>query len=206
MVGSEEFIKGKKRWCIWVEEKDFDEAKQNIFLNDRFNKVALSRLASPKKGTQQYSEYPYRFVEIRTKNTSKLLVPTVSSSRREYIPIGFFTENDIVNAPNNVIYNPEPYIFGVIHSKIHMAWVKAVGGKLKTDYRYSVALIYNNFPIPDLTELQKSNIFQATLNILEVREKYSELTIATLYDPDKMPGELSAVSYTHLTLPTICSV
>ncbi|MGP9669785.1 DNA methyltransferase [Pseudoalteromonas sp. AOP31-A2-14] len=190
LVGSEEFIKGKKRWCLWVDETDYPEANENIFLRDRFEKVAQSRLASPKAATQKFSEYPYRFVEIRTEHTSKLLIPTVSSSRRPYIPIGFFTEQDIVNAPNNVIYNPEPYIFGVIHSKMHMAWVKAIGGKLKTDYRYSVALIYNNYPIPKLTEEQKNDIFSATLNILEVRESYSANTIAQLYDPDKMPEDL----------------
>ncbi|WP_201617323.1 class I SAM-dependent DNA methyltransferase [Psychrobacter immobilis] len=190
LVGSEEFIKGKRRWCIWVEEADYAEANQNPYLRSRFDKVAQSRLASPKAATQKFSEHPYRFVEVRTKHTNKLLIPTVSSSRRPYIPIGFFTEQDIVNAPNNVIYNPEPYIFGVIHSKMHMAWVKAIGGKLKTDYRYSVALIYNNFPIPKLSEKQKNEIFSATLNILEVRESYSANTIAQLYDPDKMPEDL----------------
>ncbi|WP_434566699.1 class I SAM-dependent DNA methyltransferase [Vibrio chagasii] len=193
VAGAEEFIRGKKRWCIWVNEKEYDEAKKISFFAERFEGVKAARLASAKKATQEYSTKPYRFVEVRNRDTFKILVPTVSSSRREYVPIGFFDESTIVNAPNNVLYEPEPFIFGLIHSKMHMAWLKAVGGRLKTDYRYSVALVYNTFPFPKITESQKDEISDITYQILECREKHPDKSIAELYDPDLMPNDLKSL-------------
>ncbi|EPN3958561.1 DNA methyltransferase [Vibrio alginolyticus] len=193
VAGAEEFIRGKKRWCIWVDEKEYDEAKKIPFFAERFEGVKNARLASAKKATQEYSAKPYRFVEIRNRDTFKILVPTVSSSRREYVPIGYFDENTIVNAPNNVLYEPEPFIFGLIHSKMHMAWLKAVGGKLKTDYRYSVALVYNTFPFPNITEPQKDKISDITYQILECRENHPDKSIAELYDPELMPNDLKSL-------------
>lgn len=190
VAGSDEFIRGKERWCLWITEENFSESIKTEFIKKRLELVASSRLASAKKATQDYSKKPYRFVEIRSRNVPKILIPTVSSSRREYIPLGFFNADVIVNAPNNVIYDPEPFIFGVMHSKMHMAWVKAVGGRLKTDYRYSVSLVYNTFPIPELSEPQKQLISERVFKILEVRESYADSTIAKLYDPDHMPEDL----------------
>lgn len=190
VAGAEEFIRGKKRWCIWVSENEYDEAKMIPFFADRFEGVKQSRLASAKKATQEYALKPYRFVEVRNKDTFKILVPTVSSSRRDYVPIGYFDEDTIVNAPNNVLYAPEPFIFGLIHSRMHMAWLKAVGGRLKTDYRYSVALVYNTFPFPTISESQKDNITDITYKILECREDHPNKSIAELYDPELMPSDL----------------
>ncbi|EMN6295721.1 class I SAM-dependent DNA methyltransferase [Vibrio parahaemolyticus] len=190
VAGAEEFIRGKKRWCLWVDEASYHQAQAIPFINERFQGVKEARLASAKKATQEYATKPYRFVEIRNKDTYKILVPTVSSSRREYVPIGYFDELTIVNAPNNVLYEPEPFVFGVIHSKMHMAWLKAVGGKLKTDYRYSVALVYNTFPFPDISIDKKEGIENITYKILECRENYPEKSIAELYDPELMPEEL----------------
>ena len=190
VAGSDEFIQGKERWCLWITEENLPTVTQSSFIARRLGGVAESRLVSAKKATQKYSSKPYRFVEIRSRNVSKILVPTVSSSRRDYIPLGFFDSDVIVNAPNNAIYNPEPFVFGVVHSKMHMAWVKSIGGRLKTDYRYSVALIYNNFPIPPLNDSQKSVITEKVFKVIGVRENYSSLTIAKMYDPDKMPDDL----------------
>lgn len=190
ITGADEFIRGNKRWCIWVNEEDYEIAKEINFFQKRFEKVVESRLSSPKLATKEYASKPFRFVEIRGDNVHKIMIPTVSSSRRDYIPLGFFDENTIVNAPNNAIYDAEPYIFSVIQSKMHMAWVKAIGGKLKTDYRYSVSLIYNTFPFPSIDNTKKELLTLSAIKIIEIREKVHNLTISDLYDPNRMPTEL----------------
>ena len=121
---------------------------------------------------------------------SALIVPTVSSERREYIPVSFIDTKSVIIAPNQAIYDAENFIMGIISSKMHMAWVKSIGGKLKTDYRYSSSLCYNTFPFPKISESQKEELTQCVFRILEERENHSEKTLAQLYDPIKMPEGL----------------
>ena len=104
--------------------------------------------------------------------------------------MGYLDKESIVVAPNNVLYDPETYIFGVLSSKLHILWVKAVGGRLETRIRYSSVLCYNTFPFPDISEQQKEHLSDHVFNILDEREKHSEKTLAQLYDPDKMPEGL----------------
>jgi hypothetical protein len=189
-IGAIDLIRGEERWCLWVSEKDFDDAAKIPFIKDRFNKVSKSRLASEKVATQEYANKPYRFVEIRYRNSPSILIPTTSSELREYIPIGFIDKDSIVTAPNQAIYDPPTYLFAVVSSKMHMVWVKAVGGKLENRIRYSSVLCYNTFPFPDLS-LNQKNILEASVhNLLNVREKYSDLTLSDLYDQQKMPDDL----------------
>jgi len=190
LIGAQEFIRGGERWCLWIKEPDLVEVEKIPPINKRLKNTALSRLKSPKKATQEFSKLPYRFVEVRKQEVISLFIPTVSSERREYIPIGFNDAHDIITAPNQVIYAPDSHTFAIISSRIHMTWVRAVAGRLKTDYRYSSALCYNTFPFPEISEAQKTTLEDHVFNVLDEREKHPEKTMAELYDPDKMPEGL----------------
>ena len=190
LVGSMELIKGIERWCLWIEDHDVQEAKKIPFIEDRLIKVGKYRLASKASCTVRYADYPNRFKQITYTGTSAIVIPRVSSERREYIPFGFVDNKTVVLDSAQAIYDPDPYIFGIISSKMHMIWVKATAGRLKSDYRYSSALCYNTFPVPELSEQQKKTIQNHVFNILDEREYYSEKTKAELYDPDKMPDSL----------------
>ena len=133
---------------------------------------------------------PHRFAWINRPQENQIIIPTVSSERREYIPIGYLHKDIIVINSASIIHDPEPYVFGVITSKIHNVWVKTVAGRLRSDIRYTSAICYNTFPFPSISETQKHELEQNVYRILEVREKYSEKTMAQLYDPNKMPEDL----------------
>ncbi len=122
--------------------------------------------------------------------TDSIIVPRVSSENREYIPIGFLDENTVISDSAFAIYDAQLWLFGILTSKMHMAWVKAVGGRLKTDYRYSATLCYNTFPFPKITEAKKAEIEQAAEAVLIAREMHTEKTLAQMYDPAKMPANL----------------
>lgn len=117
-------------------------------------------------------------------------MPRVSSERREYIPIGYLGPDTVVSDAAFAVYDAEPWLFALLTSKMHMVWVRAVGGKMKTDYRYSNTIVYNNFPVPELSAQAKNELSQRALRVLDVREYHSEFTLAELYDPDKMPDNL----------------
>ena len=129
-------------------------------------------------------------MEDRQPNQDYLMVPVVSSERRDYIPIGFLSKDIIANYSSFILPNASSLEFGILHSKMHMVWVDAVGGKLKTDYRYSAKLCYNTFPFPDITEKQKLTINEYVFAILDERAKFTEKTMAWLYNPDTMPKGL----------------
>lgn len=190
LIGSLEFIRGVDKYCLWVEDVDLAEANSINFIRERIELTKISRLKSPRTSTNQLSSVPHKFAEIRYKDTDAIFVPSVSSERRDYIPIGFLGKENIIVAPNMAIYDAQPWLFGVIHSKMHMVWVNAVGGKLKTDYRYSAKLCYNTFPFPDITVKQKETLSLYVFAILDERAKHPEKTMAQLYDPNKMPKGL----------------
>jgi hypothetical protein len=124
------------------------------------------------------------------KETDGIVVPSTSSERREYIPLAYIDSNTVVSNATNIIYDAQPWLFGAIHSRMHMVWVRAVGGKLKTDYRYSAKLCYNTFPFPDINIKQKENLNQYVFDILDERAKHPEKTMAQLYNPGTMPKGL----------------
>lgn len=157
---------------------------------ERILKVKEYRKRSDREATNRLAMSPHSFGEVRHQEFDSIIVPATSSEGREYIPIGFLPKGDIITNSANAIYNPEPWIFGIITSRMHMVWVRAVAGRLKTDLRYSSSLCYNTFPLPNLTDKQKEYITHNVHNILSEREKHSEKTMAELYDPEKMPEEL----------------
>ena len=189
-VGSYEFLNSVTKYCIWINEIEYNEFSTNPIIEKRINEVIKMRNKSPKEATRLFSKVPYRFVEIRHKETESIIIPNVSSSRREYIPIGFLDKNSIISNSGSAIYDAQPWLFGILHSKMHMVWVNAVGGKLKTDYRYSAKLCYNTFPFPPIDVKQKESINQYVFDILDERAKYPEKTMAWLYNPETMPQDL----------------
>lgn len=189
-TGSNEFINDISQFCLWIEKDTYPQALAIPPIKSRIESVAQMRDESVKDATKEFSKMPYRFVEIRHQDTESLLVPRVSSERRNYIPIGFITAESIIKDSAYGIYNPDLYLFSTLSSRMHMTWVRAVAGRLKSDYRYSNVLCYNTFPFPPISDTQKAELKQQVFRILAEREEHSEKTLAQLYDPDKMPEGL----------------
>lgn len=190
IVGSLEFIRGEAKYCLWINDGDVDLARSIPLIEKRLKACEQARSESKREETNKLSRCPHRFGEVRYKETDSIIVPSVSSESREYIPIGLLDKNDIIIAPNFAIYDAQLWLFGILTSKMHMAWVKAVGGRLKTDYRYSATLCYNTYPFPKITDAKRAEIEQAAENVLMAREQHSEKTLAQMYDPGRMPENL----------------
>ncbi len=189
-VGSREFIHGIERYCLWIEDADLNHANQLESIADRINRSEQHRLNSKDLGTQKLAQRPHQFRDTHSSKKSTIVVPSVSSERRVYIPIGFVDSNTIVSNLAFAVYDPPTYIFAFLSSAIHMVWVRAHAGRLKTDYRYSLSICYNTFPFPSIGYNQKSKLESCVLDVLDQREAYPERTLADLYDPDKMPDSL----------------
>ena len=192
IVGSVEFINGQDRYCVWVEEKDWEAASAIPELGGRFERTAAMRMASAKAATKVLAKVPYRFGEVRYKATESIIMPKVSSERREYIPVGYLDSSAIINASAFGVYDAKPWVMALLTSRMHVAWTRAVGGRMREDYQYSNTIVYNTFPVPPLSDHMKEKLTEAALRILDVREYHCERTLAELYDPDLMPAELRA--------------
>ena len=185
-----DFINGNYRHCLWIEPEDEKEAKDISIIKERTDRLFKFRLESDAKSTRDYAKYDYRFRQVSYKTTDGIVVPSTSSERRTYIPLAYVDNNTVVSNATNIIYDAEPWIFGVIHSKIHMVWVSAISGKLKTDYRYSSKLCYNTFPFPEIKTKQKENLNLYVFAILDERAKHPSKTMAQLYNSATMPKNL----------------
>lgn len=190
LLGAQEFIRGEIRYCLWIKNENLTFAENIPFVVDRINICKAHRLQSKDVGTNNLALRSHQFRDTNEPIYSQIIMPRVSSERREYIPSGFLATDTIISDSAQAIYDAEPWLLGVLNSKIHMAWLKVVGGRLKTDFRYAKDMVYNTFPFPPISEKQKQEITQCTLRILEEREKHPEKTLAQLYDPDKMPAGL----------------
>ena len=158
---------------------------------ERVKKVQGARLASDKARTREWANLPALFTENRQPKTDYLVVPKVSSERRNFIPIGFVSKNWIASGSIQVIPNATLYHFGVISSSMHMAWMRTTAGRMKSDYQYSNTIVYNNFPWPGtVTDKQRQSIEDAAQAVLDARAKYPGSSLADLYDPLRMPPEL----------------
>ena len=189
-IGSQEYIKGLRRYCLWIEDKDVKFALQYPELKKRFDGVCKMRLASTKEATREKAKRPWAFSEKRFNPAPSIIIPAVSSERRKYIPTGFIEPDSVIYHSAFAIYNGDVFTFALINSYIHVLWVKSVGGKLETRIRYSAQLCYNTFPFPKISSDKKAEIEEAAEEILVTRESYPEKTLAELYDPDKMPQDL----------------
>lgn len=189
-LGSQEFIRGQKRWCLWIEDEDLDKALSMPFIVKRMEITKNHRINSKDKGTNKLAIRSRQFRDRNTAKNSQIIIPSVSSDRREYIPMGFLGKDTIISNLGMAIYDTDPWIFAVLTSKMHLTWVAAIGGRLGNGYRYSAEICYNTFPFPEISEKQKQIITSHVYNILEEREKHPEKTMAELYDPNKMPAGL----------------
>ena len=190
-IGAEEFIKQKSRYCLWLRDAQPTDIKQSKILYERVQAVREFRLASSAKTTQGYAKVPHLFAQItQPEGQDYLLVPSVSSERRRYVPIGFMKADVISSNATQIIPNATLYHFGVLTSNVHMAWMRVVCGRLEMRYRYSKEQVYNTFPWPTPTESQVEKIEQTVQTILDARAKYSGSSLADLYDEVAMPTDL----------------
>ena len=189
-IGPEEFINNKKRYCLWLKDCSPSELRKMPSVLKRMEGVREYRLNSSKKQTQKRADTPHLFAEIRQPESDYLLFPRTSSERRAYLPIGFMSA-EVIAGDTIIVPDATIYHFGVLESVLHMAWMRAFCGRLKSDYRYSGTLIYNNFPWPkNTTEAQKAKIEQTAQAILDARSLYPDSSLADLYDSLTMPPEL----------------
>jgi len=188
LISAHEYINGKERWCLWLEDFDLTHINSFPFIKQRVDRLREIRAKSSRP---QLAEIPHLFAQItQEKDKDFILIPRHSSERREYIPIGFLNNTDVAHDSCLIISDPEIHLFGILNSRMHMIWLRTVGGKLETRYRYSKNVVYNSFPFPDLSRQKKDELIQTSLKIIEIRSKYTEKTMGELYDPDKMPQEL----------------
>ncbi|WKD57002.1 hypothetical protein CAPI_02140 [Corynebacterium capitovis DSM 44611] len=193
ILGSKEFINGIDRYCFWISDSEWTSALSIVpSLEERFERVRALRLQSRDEGARKLAEHPWRFREQKGAVGDSIIVPRVSSERREYIPMGYLGPDTVISDAAFAIYDAEPWLFALLTSRMHMAWTRAVGGKMKTDYRYSNTIVYNNFPVPELGDVEKQKLTEKALRVLDVREYHCEKTLAELYDPDTMPENLRA--------------
>ena len=190
-VGADEFIKGKKRWCLWLKNATPTDIKHSKVLYERVGAVREFRLASKAKTTNGYAKVPHLFAQItQPDDVDYVIVPRVSSERRRYVPMGFARSDSIASDAVQIVPNATLYHFGILTSNVHMAWMRTVCGRLEMRYRYSKELVYNPFPWPTPTDAQKAKIEQTAQAILDARALYPDASLADLYDEVAMPSEL----------------
>jgi type II restriction/modification system DNA methylase subunit YeeA len=187
--GANEYINNIERYSLWIDDKDLELAESIDIIKTRIDNNYKQRLEGGDVA-RGLANRPHQFRYRHQGVNSIIIIPIVSSSRREYIPMGLLPADTIILSSAAAIYDGETYVFGVISSKIHMLWIKLTSGKLRGDIRYLTALSYNTFPFPKISEAQKQELTQCVFRILEERENHSEKTLAQLYDPDKMPQGL----------------
>lgn len=189
LYGAVEFINNRKRYCLWLTGISPSELRSMPKVLERVQKVKEMRLNSSAEGTRKLAERPHEFRETYNFD-SYIIIPSTSSENRKYIPMGFMGKDDISTNANLIIPNATLYDFGILTSNVHMAWMRTVAGRLKSDYRYSAKIVYNNFPWPSVTEEQKQFIANTAQGILDARALYPECSLADLYDELTMPVEL----------------
>ncbi|WP_180135656.1 DNA methyltransferase [Acinetobacter sp. YH12070] len=188
-TGSNEFINGIERYCLWIEDNELEKALTIPLLKERIDAVKEFRSNAGTRAQTAISR-PHKFAWINQPQQSQIIIPTVSSERREYIPMGFSDISVIVSNSASIVHDPEPYVFALLQSRMHMVWTKTLAGRLRTDIRYTSAICYNTFPVPKLMKAAIFKLNESAFKILAVRESYSHLSLAQLYDPEKMPLDL----------------
>ena len=189
IIGAEDFINNKYRYCLWLKGVSPKEYAHISFITERLRNIADLRRKSPTKSVQKDAETPMLFTQIRQPETDYLVVPRISSYQRRYIPIGYMSKEVIANDKVMFIPSASLFMFGVLTSNVHMAWMRVTAGRLKSDYSYTPA-VYNNFPWPTPTDAQKAKIEQTAQAILDARALYPDSSLADLYDEVTMPPEL----------------
>jgi hypothetical protein len=197
-LGSHDYINGISRYCLWIDDKDLSKARQIPPINERLIKVSDFRKASKKTQTSELSETPHLFGERRRFGSKNILIiPSVSSERRRYLPVGYVPDTSVVSNSSFAMNDVPKWCFSLIVSKLHLCWIATVCGKLKNDYRYSNTLGWNTFPVPDLSDENKAALTKCAEEILLARDHYFENTIAELYDPKNMEKKFPELWEAH---------
>ena len=189
MMGKD-FIERKPRYCLWMVGAKPVDLRVCPHVKARIEQVRAYRLASPKEATRRKAETPMLFDEVRECGTDYVAIPKVSSENRRYIPMEYLSHQIIPGDKLFMMQDASVYSFGILMSNVHMAWMRAVCGRLKSDYSYSNTIVYNNFPWPNPTDAQKAKIEQTAQAILDARALYPDSSLADLYDEVTMPPEL----------------
>ena len=189
-LGAREFLHNLPRYCLWLVNASPKEINQLPLVRERISKTREFRMASSKAATRKYADQPTRFMEVRQPNSNYIIIPSHSSENRKYIPMGFMSPDVICSNANLMIPDATLYHFGILESNVHMAWTRCICGRIKSDYRYSNDIVYNNFPWPNPSEAQKAKIELTAQAILDARAKYPDSSLADLYDELTMPVEL----------------
>ena len=193
-IGGFEFVNSKERYCLWLVDATEADIDAMPLVKERLDIVRKMRLASDKADTRNHAATPHLFVEKMRQPTegNYIIIPYTSSERRHYIPLGFIDSGTIASNSVNIISGATLYEFGVLTSAMHNDWMRVVGSRMKSDYRYAGTIVYNTFPWADTTESQRMAIEVLASKILSIRSGYSERTLGQIYDPDKMPEQLLA--------------
>jgi hypothetical protein len=190
-VGSQEYVKGIVRRCLWIEDTEVADALESKFIAARLEGVRKMRLESDAASTRAFAPRPHRFKQIQGRGVeSSIVVPKVTSEARPYLPVGLLSRHSIVSDNAFALYDADLWNMALIASRLHLVWIATVCGKLETRYRYSNTLGWNTFPVPTLTEKNKADLTRCAEDILLAREAHFPATIADLYDPDNMPADL----------------
>tara|TARA_R110001583_G_C5671499_1_gene411262 strand:+ start:20929 stop:23646 length:2718 start_codon:yes stop_codon:yes gene_type:complete len=190
VVGSNELIKNISRWCIWIPDDQLEFAKSISPISERIEQVRKSRLESKDKEANKIAYRAHQFRDTKVALEHTIVVPTVSSERRKYIPVAFINSDTVITNKAMGIYDGDSYIFSILVSNIHMVWVRAIAGRMRKDISYSSVLCYNTFPMPATTESQKRKLRELAFAVLEARENYPDRSLSSIYDPDKMPENI----------------
>jgi hypothetical protein len=197
-VGSQEFIRGIERRCIWISDDAYDAASENVWLNARFDSVRAQRIASDRATTKALAATPYKFGEVRQAGTETILaIAAISSESREYLPCGLLPPGTIISNKCYALYNAPLWNMALIASRLHWVWIGTVCVRMRTDFSYSNTLGWNTFPVPKLTEQNKTDLTRCAKEILLAREHYFPATIADMYDPERMDAEFPRVRAAH---------
>lgn len=198
IMGSQEFINDIHRYCLWIDDDKKAYAESIPPIKSRILATEKFRLYESKDGAA-LANRPHQFrehYEITDESKAKIIIPSVSSERRQYIPIGFVDKNTIISNLAFAIYDAELWLFALLTSKMHNLWVRAVGGRMKTDYRYSATLCYNTFSFPKLTTAEKEELEKLAQDILDIRNENYDITLGEMYNPESMPEELLEAHHT----------
>ena len=189
-IGAVEFLNNKERYCLWLVDAEPAELNQCPKVKKRIEAVREFRASSKAAGTRKFAETPALFCQIAQPDTDYIMVPKTSSGKRKYLPMGFQSKNTIASDLVFLIPDADLYSFGVLMSNVHNAWIRLVAGRLKSDYRYSKDIVYNNFPWPEATCEQRKKVEETARAILDARAQHATSTLAELYNDDLMPIEL----------------
>jgi hypothetical protein len=188
--GSDEFINNRPRYCLWLGDCSPAQLRQMPECLKRVENVRNFRLASKSEGTRKLADKPTRFHVENMPESEYIIIPETSSERRRYVPMGFMSPDVLCSNAVRLIPDATLYHFGILTSNVHMAWMRVVCGRLKSDYRYSKDIVYNNFPWPTITPEQEAEISRTAQAILDARNLYPDCSLADLYDEVTMPVEL----------------